>query len=95
MKDINQVPGNAPQEAPAPFEIIIRTTDPEYLACGGEPECSAKCSGYFLLTRHGTKSTVQAQGDQDVCGVLRGLIDSFGIDRVSQAMAAARLSAFK
>lgn len=86
MKDINQVPGTAPQETPAPFEIIIRTTDPEYPANGGEPEISVKCDGYFVALHQGSKTNVQAHGEADVLSIIRGLLRNFGSDTVTCAL---------
>lgn len=85
MKEINQVPGNAPQETPAPFEVIIRTTDPECLANGGEPEVSVKCDGYFMAFEAGGKTAIHAQGSQNLNNIVSGLVNAFGGERVLMA----------
>ncbi len=49
MNDIHTIPASAPKSAQSakdmPFEIIIRTTDHEYLDNGAPPECSRRPSG--------------------------------------------------
>lgn len=47
----------------APFEIVIRTLDPEYLKRGGPAEQVVPCTGYLLAVHTDDCTECHAQGE--------------------------------
>ena len=64
MEGINTVEVKNPEntEREMPFEIVIRTFDPEYLAHGAEPEQVIPCRGYMLCATLAEGGQTVAQG---------------------------------
>lgn len=79
MDGINEVKGKAPEstEKVAPFEIVIRTRDPQYIAQGGPVEMVIPCKGYTLTAMQDGEHRFCAQGDVDELAVVAALARNF------------------
>ena len=75
MSQINQIPGTPPldTEKRSPFEIVIRTSDPDALANGGPVEQAVPCLGYVLFANLGDPTQMVAQGAVNWRDILTGL----------------------
>ena len=79
MADINVVQGKAPDstEREAPFEIVIRTRDPQYIEQGGPVEMVIPCKGYTLTATQDGEHRFCGQGDVDELAVVSALARNF------------------
>lgn len=75
MEGINTVEAKDPEttEQKMPFEIVIRTFDPEYLAHGAEPEQVIPCRGYMLCATLAEGGQTVAQGLINERAVVSGI----------------------
>jgi hypothetical protein len=97
MNDIHQVPAHTPKAAQPkegmPFEIIIRTTDQEYLDHGAPPELSEKAVGYFCVVSGVDGSTVYAQGSLGLAAIVAHMLSIWDAKEI--ALAAIAMAAKK
>ncbi len=93
MNDIHTIPASAPKSAQSakdmPFEIIIRTTDHEYLDNGAPPECSEKAIGYFCVTFDDDESAAHSQGNIGLVDIVAHMLNVWGERKIALALGVA------
>jgi hypothetical protein len=97
MKEINRIEGKAPEVAAqdSPFEIVIRTKDPEYIAHGGPVEQVIPCNGYILCTTHEDRTQADAQGEINQYQVVRSIAQHIDSKKLFLMAALGALDAMK
>jgi hypothetical protein len=93
MNDIHTIPGSAPKSAQSaknmPFEIIIRTTDQEYLDNGAPPECSEKAVGYFCVMFNDDESAAHSQGSISLMNIVAHMLNVWDERKIALALGVA------